>query len=155
MAANFSISSDSESDPSEEVEEGDNLQSRNTQDRQNLGPQRHTLTLPELRMSGRNPQRSVGEGGIKGDGWFGAENCSQEMYRHGYPSYCCLSMHTEIPFRGNKSVCMLTTWSSIYCSYQQQRLLMWKLLEIIFIYLEKSTILIVYFDVFKLTPPMI
>ncbi|KAM3590851.1 uncharacterized protein V6R79_017765 [Siganus canaliculatus] len=49
MAANFTISSDSESDPSEEVEERENNQPSNGQE-QPL-PQRHTLTLPELRTA--------------------------------------------------------------------------------------------------------
>ncbi|XP_070848910.1 BCL2 associated agonist of cell death b [Chaetodon trifascialis] len=48
MAANFTISSDGESDPSEEVEEGKSNQS-STGEEQQL-PQRHTLTLPDLRM---------------------------------------------------------------------------------------------------------
>ncbi|CAK6967956.1 BCL2 associated agonist of cell death b isoform X1 [Scomber scombrus] len=50
MAAKFTIS-DSESEPSEEVEEGDNSQSSSEQaQRVTLG---HNLTLPELRMAGR------------------------------------------------------------------------------------------------------
>lgn len=48
MAANFTISSDSESDPSEEVEEGES----STEQEQQLRP-RHALTLPELRMAGK------------------------------------------------------------------------------------------------------
>nr|XP_046237128.1 BCL2 associated agonist of cell death b [Scatophagus argus] len=50
MAANFTISSDSESEPSEEVEEGENSQSSMGHEQQVL--QRHALTLPELRMAG-------------------------------------------------------------------------------------------------------
>ncbi|KAM9335920.1 BCL2 associated agonist of cell death b [Symphorus nematophorus] len=49
MAANFTISSDSESEPSEEVEEGENNQSSTGMAEQQF-PQRHTLTLPELRL---------------------------------------------------------------------------------------------------------
>ncbi|XP_068164693.1 BCL2 associated agonist of cell death b isoform X2 [Antennarius striatus] len=52
MATNFSISSDSESDPSEEVEERDSSQSPHPQDHQNPVRQRHMLTLPDLKMSG-------------------------------------------------------------------------------------------------------
>ncbi|XP_042368517.1 BCL2 associated agonist of cell death b [Plectropomus leopardus] len=48
MAAHFTIS-DSESEPSEEVEEGENNQP-STAPEQQL-PQRHSLTLPELRMA--------------------------------------------------------------------------------------------------------
>lgn len=59
MAANFSISSDSESEPSEEVEEGENCQSSMEPEQQVL--QRHTLTLPELRVAGRKPLRIVGK----------------------------------------------------------------------------------------------
>lgn len=48
MAAKFTIS-DSESEPSDEVEEGDSSQSSTGQAQQTtLG---HTLTLPELRMT--------------------------------------------------------------------------------------------------------
>ncbi|XP_061921398.1 BCL2 associated agonist of cell death b [Entelurus aequoreus] len=50
MAANFTIS-DSESEPSEEVEEGDNTQPPSGRDRKL--PQSLTLALPELRMGGR------------------------------------------------------------------------------------------------------
>ncbi|XP_051284912.1 BCL2 associated agonist of cell death b [Dicentrarchus labrax] len=50
MATNFTISSDSESEPSEEVEEGENNQSSTAEEQR--APQRHTLTLPELRMAG-------------------------------------------------------------------------------------------------------
>ncbi|XP_041821193.1 BCL2 associated agonist of cell death b [Chelmon rostratus] len=50
MAANFTISSDSDSEPPEEVEEGQNNQP-STGEEQQL-PQRHTLTLPDLRMAG-------------------------------------------------------------------------------------------------------
>ncbi|XP_010741573.1 BCL2 associated agonist of cell death b isoform X1 [Larimichthys crocea] len=51
MAANFTVSSDSESEPSEEVEEGeDNRSSPEMAEQQVL--QRHALTLPELRMGG-------------------------------------------------------------------------------------------------------
>lgn len=60
MAANFTISSDSDSEPPEEVEEGQNNQP-STGEEQQL-PQRHTLTLPDLRMAGRKPQRIVGRG---------------------------------------------------------------------------------------------
>ncbi|XP_054457566.1 BCL2 associated agonist of cell death b [Anoplopoma fimbria] len=51
MAAHFTIS-DSESDPSEELEEGEgqNNQSSSVQEQQLL--QRHSLTLPELRLPG-------------------------------------------------------------------------------------------------------
>ncbi|XP_070710849.1 BCL2 associated agonist of cell death b [Pempheris klunzingeri] len=49
MAANFTIS-DSESEPSEEVEERENSQSSAGEEQQ-LVPQRHTLTLPELRVA--------------------------------------------------------------------------------------------------------
>ncbi|XP_053198906.1 BCL2 associated agonist of cell death b isoform X2 [Scomber japonicus] len=50
MAAKFTIS-DNESEPEEEVEEGDNSQSSSEQaQRVTLG---HNLTLPELRMPGR------------------------------------------------------------------------------------------------------
>lgn len=48
MAANFTIS-DNESEPSEEVEEGDNNQSSSGQ----VFTQDCTLTLPEPRMAGR------------------------------------------------------------------------------------------------------
>ena len=50
MAANFTIS-DSESEPSEEVEEGDNNQSSSGHAQQVT--QGYTLTLPELRTGGR------------------------------------------------------------------------------------------------------
>lgn len=50
MATRFSISSDSDSEPSEEVEEGEQSSPPSEQERQLL--QRHTLTLPELRLSG-------------------------------------------------------------------------------------------------------
>lgn len=49
MDAHFTISSDSDSEPSEEVEEGKNNQSANGQE-QNV-PRRHILTLPELRAA--------------------------------------------------------------------------------------------------------
>lgn len=55
MAANFTISSDSDSEPSEEVEEGENSQSSTEQEQQIL--QRHALTLPELRTAGRQPYK--------------------------------------------------------------------------------------------------
>lgn len=51
MAAKFTLSSDSDSDPSEEVEEGENSQS-STEREQQVFP-RHALTLPELRMAGK------------------------------------------------------------------------------------------------------
>ncbi|TKS92683.1 Bcl2-associated agonist of cell death [Collichthys lucidus] len=51
MAANFTVSSDSESEPSEEVEEGEDNRSSPEMAEQQL-PQRHALTLPELRMGG-------------------------------------------------------------------------------------------------------
>lgn len=60
MSAHFTIS-DSESEASEEVEEGDNNQSLAVQEPQL--PQRHSLTLPELRLAGRKAQRIVGKGG--------------------------------------------------------------------------------------------
>lgn len=63
MAAKFTIS-DSESEPSEEVEEGEDNRSSSGQEEQHV-LQRHTLTLPELRMGGRTPQRIVGKEGIK------------------------------------------------------------------------------------------
>lgn len=50
-AAMFSIS-DSESEPSEEVDEGEMSQS-STEREQDVTP-RHTLTLPELRVAGRS-----------------------------------------------------------------------------------------------------
>lgn len=53
MAANFTISSDNESESSEEVEEGESSRSSTEQEQQ--VPGRHTLTLPELRMAGRKP----------------------------------------------------------------------------------------------------
>ncbi len=53
MAANFTISSDSDSEPSEEVEEGDNNQTVNG--RQQQVPQRHSLAIPELRVPGKTP----------------------------------------------------------------------------------------------------
>lgn len=59
MAANFSISSDSESEPSEEVEEGENNQSSTDQE-QHVLP-RHTLTLPELKSTGRKPEGNIGK----------------------------------------------------------------------------------------------
>lgn len=59
MAANFSISSDSESDPSEEVEEGENSQS-STEREQEVHP-RHALTLPELRMAGKRTDKFIGQ----------------------------------------------------------------------------------------------
>lgn len=52
MAARFSISSDSDSEPSE-VEEGERNSSLSEREKQVL--QRHTLTLPELRLAGRKP----------------------------------------------------------------------------------------------------
>ncbi len=61
MAAKFTIS-DSESEASEEVEEGENNQSSSGPEQQVL--QRNRLTAPELRM-GRQPQRIVGKGGLK------------------------------------------------------------------------------------------
>lgn len=51
MAAIFTVSSDSESEPSEEVEEGENSQS-STEPEPQVHP-RHALTLPELRMAGK------------------------------------------------------------------------------------------------------
>ncbi|KAG8006239.1 Glycoprotein hormone alpha-2 [Nibea albiflora] len=48
MAANFTISSDSESEPSEEVEEGEDNQSSPEMAEQQV-PQRHSLTLPDIR----------------------------------------------------------------------------------------------------------
>lgn len=62
MAAKFTIS-DSDSEPSEEVEKGEDDQSSTGERQQVL--QRHTLTLPELRISGRKPQRVVGKGLLK------------------------------------------------------------------------------------------
>lgn len=59
MAANFSISSDSESEPSEEVEEGENNQS-STDQGQHVLP-RHALTLPELKITGRKPEGNIGK----------------------------------------------------------------------------------------------
>lgn len=53
MAANFTISSESDSEPSEEVEEGEHSQSPAEEGQQ--VSQRHALTLPELRMAGREP----------------------------------------------------------------------------------------------------
>lgn len=57
MAAKFTLSSDSESDPSEEVEEGENSQS-STEQEQQVHP-RHTLTLPELRMAGKKTDKII------------------------------------------------------------------------------------------------
>lgn len=51
MAAKFSLSSDSDSEPSEEVEEGERGSLPIEQKRQALP--RHTLTLPELRIPGK------------------------------------------------------------------------------------------------------
>lgn len=51
MAARFSLSSDSDSEPSEEVEEGESGSFATEKERQALS--RHTLTLPELRLTGR------------------------------------------------------------------------------------------------------
>lgn len=51
MAARFSLSSDSDSEPSEEVEEGESGSFVTEEERQALS--RHTLTLPELRLTGR------------------------------------------------------------------------------------------------------
>uniref|UniRef100_G3Q8B3 BCL2 associated agonist of cell death b n=1 Tax=Gasterosteus aculeatus TaxID=69293 RepID=G3Q8B3_GASAC len=56
MAAHFTIS-DSESEPSDGVEEREDGQLSSGQEQQRL--QRHTLTLPELRLSGRKSQRIV------------------------------------------------------------------------------------------------
>lgn len=56
MAANFTISSDSDSEPSEEVEEGENSQS-STEQEQVL--QRHSLNLPALRAAGRQAYKIV------------------------------------------------------------------------------------------------
>lgn len=53
MAAMFSIS-DSESD-SEEVKEKENNQPSTVEEQHTP---RHTLTLPELRLTGRKPQRN-------------------------------------------------------------------------------------------------
>lgn len=50
MAARFSLSSDSDSEPSEEVE-GESGSFATEKERQALS--RHTLTLPELRLTGR------------------------------------------------------------------------------------------------------
>lgn len=60
MATNFTISSDSESELSEEVEEEGNSQLLTNQEQEVF--QRHTLTLPELRMSGRTAYCNVGRG---------------------------------------------------------------------------------------------
>lgn len=57
MAANFTIS-DSESEPSEEVEEGENNQPSAGGEEQIR--QRHNLTLPELRPAGRQTKRIMG-----------------------------------------------------------------------------------------------
>lgn len=57
MAAEFTLSSDSESDPSEEVEEGENSQSSTAQE-QHILP-RHALTLPELRMAGKKTDKII------------------------------------------------------------------------------------------------
>lgn len=62
MEAHFTIS-DSESEPSEEVEEGENNKSSIAEEQKVV--HRHTLNLPELRMAGRKFQRIVGKGGIK------------------------------------------------------------------------------------------
>lgn len=51
MATKFSISSDSESDPSEEVDERESSNSL-TEQAQHQVSQHHTLTLPELRLTG-------------------------------------------------------------------------------------------------------
>lgn len=51
MAARFSLSSESDSEPSEELEEGERGSFPMEQDRQ--APPRHTLTLPELRIAGK------------------------------------------------------------------------------------------------------
>ncbi|XP_056882364.1 BCL2 associated agonist of cell death b isoform X1 [Takifugu flavidus] len=59
MATKFSISSDSDSDPSEEVDEGERNSSLSEQERQVL--QRHTLTLPELRLTGTSRTRVSSE----------------------------------------------------------------------------------------------
>lgn len=57
MAAKFTVSSDSESDNSEEVEEGENSQS-STEQEQQVHP-RHSLTLPELRMAGNKADEII------------------------------------------------------------------------------------------------
>lgn len=59
MAAKFRIS-DSDSEASEEVEEKEHNQTSAQQEGKVL--QRHTLTLPELRLPGRKPQRIMGAG---------------------------------------------------------------------------------------------
>lgn len=51
MAAKFSLSSDSDSEPSEEVEEGERGTFPMEQEGQALS--RHALTLPELRIPGK------------------------------------------------------------------------------------------------------
>uniref|UniRef100_A0A3Q3WTY4 Uncharacterized protein n=1 Tax=Mola mola TaxID=94237 RepID=A0A3Q3WTY4_MOLML len=67
MATNFTISSDSESELSEEIEEGENSQLQTEQEQQVF--QRHTLTLPELRMAGRTLQvKGEDEAGTPTDG---------------------------------------------------------------------------------------
>lgn len=60
MAAKFTIA-DSDSEPSEEVEEGEHNQSSIGQGFKQV-LQRHTLTLPELRMAGKKPQKITGTG---------------------------------------------------------------------------------------------
>lgn len=70
MAANFTISSDSESDPSEEVEEGENSQS-STEQEQQFHP-RHTITLPELRMAGKKTDKIVWQ-------WHSVEKQPQDI----------------------------------------------------------------------------
>lgn len=55
MSTTFTISSDSESETSEEVEEGEKKQS--SMGEEPRSPQRHSLTLPELRMAGGGRMR--------------------------------------------------------------------------------------------------
>lgn len=57
MAAHFTVSSDSESDPSEEVEEGEYSQSSTEQEQQLR--QRQTLTLPDFRMAGKKSDTMI------------------------------------------------------------------------------------------------
>lgn len=65
MAAKFTVSSDSDSDPSEEVEEAENSQSSTEMEPQVLP--RHALTLPELRMAGKKAGKSLSV-------WFSIED---------------------------------------------------------------------------------
>lgn len=59
MAANFTIS-DSESEPSEDLEEENKTRESASEQMQQHISKDHTLTLPELRMPGKKPEKTMG-----------------------------------------------------------------------------------------------